>query len=399
MKNKMSSNNINKAIIIPLISIIIVILSTMILSGGVANIAFADSSEAFSVDDYTDSDSFLIDTAKSIQSFANEMTDRDSTINNTELLQIVPEQYLRFQADGYVASHNGKEYGFYVKHRLGGTDVHGFIKLVDVIIIDFEYSWNDTVFTVKAKVLMQETFEYKNSEGVEQWLRITDSKVVSDKDFSYDSKQFRKTYYISNPSFLTIIQNENEANYGDVGYNKQLDSGAIIYQTRLNYQGVQVVNDGITSDEAIAITKGALAICGDVFVDYIANKIPVLGDVISVGNMIVDLIKLVDTTADAFSSKEVAVPCNRESDIFQEQSKNTQKSSNSPSYSRVSLVSPESTVLASNANDGFVSCTTLLNDSTCTTRLHQIFEYDIYSSDYLDATKNLNNERVNSETI
>lgn len=100
MKNKMSSNNINKAIIIPLISIIIVILSTMILSGGVANIAFADSSEAFSVDDYTDSDSFLIDTAKSIQSFANEMTDRDSTINNTELLQIVPEQYLRFQADG-----------------------------------------------------------------------------------------------------------------------------------------------------------------------------------------------------------------------------------------------------------------------------------------------------------
>ena len=398
MKNERTTNRVNKAIFISLMFIIIAILSAVMLSGCKVNIAVADSSEIINVEDYTDSDDLLIDTGKSIQSFANEIKERDNTVNNSELLQIVPEQYLRFQLDGYVAFHNGKEYGYYIKHRLGGTKVHGFIKLIDVIIIDFEYNISDTVFTAKAKVLIQETFEYKNLEGVEHWLRITESKVISDKDYAYDSKQFRKTYYISNPSFLTIIQNENEANYGDIGYNKKLDNGAIIYQTRLNYQGVKVIDDGITSDEALAMTKGALTICGDIFVDYIANKIPVLGEIVSVGNMIVDLIKLVDTTADAFSSKEVAVPCNRESDIFQEQSKNAQRNSNSLSYSRVSLVSPESMVLASNTNDGFVSCTTLLNDSTCATRLHQVFEYDIYSSDYLDVTKNLNNERISIET-
>ncbi len=395
----MSKQNKHKILNLTCLCIIAIVLMLAIYFAKPSPPAIAmASSDTVDINKYVDSDTFLNDSSQTIHSFANIVINRKETENNSELTQIIPKQYLSFKENDYTFGYNGEEYGFFVKHRSVGDAVLGYAKLIDVVIIDFQYTYNDTLCTVKSKIIIQETFAYKNDNGNEQWLRLTRESVKTDKNQLFSGK-LRKTYYISNPSFMTMIQNENDVNYGDRGYNKKNDNGAIIYQTRLNYQGTQVIDDGITTDEALAVFDCALTILEEVVWDYLVKKVPLLGEIQTGAAMIKGFVDLIGTTISAFDVKEVQVPCNRESDIFQEQSKNTQRNDkNRPSYSCVSLVCPQDQILISNSNDGWISCTTLLNDSTSATRVHQVFEYDLFSSDYQDATKNLHNEISNEET-
>lgn len=361
-------------------------------------VAQADSIETVDVNEYVDNDCFIDDQSQTIQTFANVVKTRNSDVNNIELAQIIPVEYLQFKEDNFSFGYNGKEYGFYVKHRIVGNNALGHAKIIDVVIIDFTYSVNDTVISTKAEMIVCESFIYTVENGNDVWNRIVGDRIATDKTDNAKIEA-RKTYYIAQPSYITYIQNENERNADDAYYDKKNDNGAIIYQSRINYQGIKIVDDGVTSDEIDMIISGVLSIIDGRLLDYIAGKIPFVSEAVFIGSLAYDIANYAVSINDAISAREVSIPSNRESDIFQEQSKTTQRNNDSlASYSRLSVIRPTDNVLLSTNNNGFVSCAVLLNDSNSSTRVNQLFEYELKSSDFGDATSNLLSEHIDEQT-
>ncbi|UKI21246.1 MAG: hypothetical protein L6V83_06760 [Christensenella sp.] len=185
------------------------------------DVAQADSIETVDVNEYVDSDCFIDDQSQTIQTFANVVKTRNSGVNNIELAQIIPLEYLQFKEDNFSYGYNGKEYGFYVKHRIVGNNALGHAKIIDVVIIDFTYSVNDTVISTKAEMIVCESFIYTVENGNDVWNRIVGDRIATDKTDNAKIEA-RKTYYIAQPSYITYIQNENERNADDAYYDKKM---------------------------------------------------------------------------------------------------------------------------------------------------------------------------------
>lgn len=398
MNKRCSSTIVGRALAFILFGMIVISLIAVSMFFTNDYVAQADSIETVDVNEYVDSDCFIDDQSQTIQTFANVVKTRNSDVNNIELAQIIPLEYLEFKEDNFSYGYNGKEYGFYVKHRIVGNNAFGHAKIIDVVIIDFTYSVNDTVISTKAEMIVCESFIYTVENGNDVWNRIVGDRIATDKTDNAKIEA-RKTYYIAQPSYITYIQNENERNADDAYYDKKNDNGAIIYQSRINYQGIKIVDDGVTSDEIDMIISGVLSIIEGRLLDYIAGKIPFVSEAVFIGSLAYDIANYAVSINDAISAREVSIPSNRESDIFQEQSKTTQRNNDSlASYSRLSVIRPTDNVLLSTNNNGFVSCAVLLNDSNSSTRVNQLFEYELKSSDFGDATSNLLSEHIDEQT-
>ena len=211
-----------------LISVLFVLIVTL---GGIMTINFttspfnvnADAAIYYSEEKYTNSDYLLLDDGtesltKTIKDFSEEVKAAPTGIAFPELSQVIPLEYLESSEEEEVFQYNGKEYGFYV-----AKDGNYF----DVLLIDFVYEFEDNQthsnieYKIRIKPILQQTF----LRGVDD----TGNYIWTKSELgSY-------TYYVANPRFLSVIQNENSLNYGDNGYNKINDDGVIIQQYRVNY--------------------------------------------------------------------------------------------------------------------------------------------------------------------
>lgn len=326
------------------------------------------------ISQYTDNDT-LLDSEKDIIQFANEVKQLPHEALVPELEKVIPLEYLTYKEDGYNFEYNGREYGFFVCHRMAGNSYFKVKPVIDVVLIDFTYEKEDTELRMQARVVLQETFGYTHVEEKPFFYRITQTDVFNVHGTNV-GVEYRATYHLVNPRFLMTLENENSLNYGDGGYDKSLDPGVILYQARLNYGGFKIVNDGVTPDETNALINGLSSIALEQGMDLVTDLIPIVGQVKSVAQDIYTLFSILDDVAGIFQTTQVDVIPNREYDVFQELSKETQ-ANKEESYSRLMIVAPKDKIYLSDDSNSFVSCTTLIDRSSCRSRVRQIFQFDL----------------------
>lgn len=184
------------------------------------------SNTNYSDERYTENDYLLTETGeshtKTIQTFAADVNSALYGANIEGLEYVIPTRYLYSDEENAVYRYNGKEYGFYVV-----KDGEYF----DILLIDFIYEFDatdhsDAEYLIKIKPILQQTF-----------LRIT----LLNGQYSWKKVDapLRYTYYVSNPRFLSALENENAYNAGDTEYVFDADEGLIIMQSRVNYGNIK----------------------------------------------------------------------------------------------------------------------------------------------------------------
>ncbi len=305
----------------------------------------------FSNEKYTESDNLLKSDGKlsdkSIRDFANEVKAKRVDGNFPELSEVITKQYLETEETNATFKYFGKEYGFYVE-KTGPQ--------FSVLLIDFTYEFEDAEHTtreykIKVEPILQQSFIRQTTE---------------DGSYTYKTMIGGYVYYMANPRFLTVLQNENSLNYGDTGYDKLKDDGLIISQSRVNYGNVSLATE---MDLAGDVNKFA----GKKVLDYAIELVDDSGTL----GFIKDIIELGGDIAN--DGKEVTVSANNEENIMTEQSKDEQRNNSTLSgYSRVAGFTPITGIVLSESTDSYAEFITVLNDTNNRSRLTQICDFDIY---------------------
>ena len=298
---------------------------------------------------------------KDIFEFANELKSKDDSERIDNLQQIVPVEYLRVSDESKQFYYMGREYGFFVRHRI--LDPWGIRYGLDLFIIDFEYVTDKNTGTnyIELRPILNETFWYNPQNGKDYWNHATE---MIRGPYSVQISP-EKEYYIANPIITTAVLNENQKNYGDYGYQKQNDGGNVILQGRINYDAVQLHG----ADISPIISMG---------VDYIIGAIPYVGSIYS------GIKDVYEAITEIRSGLKTNVSANDEDlALFQNNSKEVQKQSSDP-YTRVMQLSMNQSFLLS-ANNGsvddgnYLKGITLLDDTNSYIRLIQSCAFDIVS--------------------
>ena len=331
---------------------------------------------------YVDDDK-LFNSQKTIQQFATDVKNMADTINVTELKQVIPVEYLRFKEDGYQFQYNGKEYGFFVCHRWAGIHPSIKKKVIDVVIIDFIREQVDTRMGIRAKLILQESFEYTSTNNIDNWNRITHAEIYETDSGREITEEYRTTYYLSRPSFLWDLQNENSLNYGDVGYSKDEDQGRIIYYAKVNYEGIQIINDGITTEEFVTTMKKMALAVGKKGLDYVAGLVPGGSTVLNVVKDIAEIGSLIKDTCEIYEDKTVDVNANNDKNILEKFSKETQRrQSDLPTYVRTLMIAPQDDILVTDEHNSYIESKILIDEPTERSRITQIFQFRLLRSTY-----------------
>ena len=364
----MLKTNRNKTIII--ISLVTLLILSICFFAGFTHVASADTSyniEQYSLNDelskkYTDSD-YLKDKygnnlSGKIGNYTDEIKNKQGNDEVSDLTKIIPEKYIRFIEDGYTYQYSGKAYGFFVNHRQFGVN-----QLVDIVVYDFTYAYNDIYCSVKINLLLQETFQYKD----EKWF------ICNDPDL-------KKDYYIVNPSFVSAIQNENALNFSDNGYNKKTDKGAIIQSATLNFEGIVLEKDGITSSEGKALIQSAF--CGTI--ENVIGLIPYVGTAYGIISSVNDFLF---TLSDSLDYNITTISQGTEGQVLYK-SRGTQEEepANVP-FSRASATAPEQEILLTDDDSSYMQCNTNLDNSISRTRIIQCVQFDILQTEHDEPAK------------
>lgn len=340
--------------IIGILCVIVLVASACVLMGFTTESAYAIETRAFDVDDYTADDRLLKEdgtlSTKDIIDFSNEVKAAKVNTSFPELSQVIPLEYLESSVAEDIFQHYGKEYGFYVVKEG---------EYFDLLLIDFVYTFDDGVnynnqYKIRIKPILQQSFQR-----------------TEDSDGNYTWKKYgtgRNTYYVANPRFLSVLQNENSLNYGDNKYNKLTDDGLIIQQSRVNYGKISYKTEGDFWEEALSFV-------GDQILDVGLSVAlgPVYG---TVATLIKDIIA---EGANLYNeSKEVTIQANNEANISTKQSKTDQRNNASlPTYSRTAGFLPKEEIILSATEDSYAEFIVLLNDTNYKSRLTQICDFDI----------------------
>ena len=198
---------------------------------------------------YTDSDQLLNEDGTknpmNITGLRDKILSSTCTDDIWELSKAIPAECLRSDGTERDLYYFGKEYGYYVRHRLTHVYlVHDCLKtsetvpVMEIMLIDFNYDDKvECVIGMKVDILFSETFYYDNETGKDRWRRLTNAEsltiILGNMEYFYPD--FSQKIEIHKPSFSTDVLNRNELNYGDEGYRMGDDRGAVILQSRLNY--------------------------------------------------------------------------------------------------------------------------------------------------------------------
>ena len=314
---------------------------------------------------YTKSDNLLnydgTLSERTIRDFAKTVKEANTATDLSEIEKVIPWEWLRTENLSDVCQYNGEEYGFYVSK---------FGNRFDVLLIDFVYEFEENVdnllnnqYKIRIEPILQESFTRTKRIDLDTGIvQYTWSKYYSSKPVDIGYK-----YYVANPRFITYLQNENEYNYGDEEYDKEKDSGPVIYQTRLNYSYIKEV----TSIDLEPLEKVALE-------TVLSEKVKtVLG---TAGAEIVEIgMDLLSAMEDCIVHKTETYQCNAEEGIFQEKTKSEQMEEQG-GYSRSMAVKPEPEIILAGETT-YAECITLLNENNAKCRLKQICDFDIVRMD------------------
>lgn len=307
----------------------------------------------FSPEKYTESDNLLksdgTESSKDIRNFAKEVKSASDNTLFPELSEVIPAQYLYTTEENATFYYNGKEYGFYV-------DKYG--SYFDILLIDFVYDFSteqsiDIEHKIKIEPILQQTFYCSQTVNEEYEFRKTSS--------------YHYKYYVANPRFLSIIENENTLNYGDTGYSKYTDDGTIIQQSRANYGEISY-KTGI--DQLIPIVcfvaRKSISIAMNLTDPVAGTIVSTLGEIVELDNNLIE------------DGKEVTIEVGNEKNIFTEQSKTLQRqNSELESYSRLAIFVPQEEIVLSDEENSYAEFITVLNDSNSKTRIREFCDFDI----------------------
>lgn len=304
----------------------------------------------FTVEEYTNDDRLLKSdgqlSVRTIRNFANDVNAGYSGQEFPELAQVVPLEYLESTENTATFAYNGKEYGFYM-----AKEGEHF----DLLLIDFVYEFDDADHTnneykIRIKPILQTGFSRSSTE---------DGYVWEKTDPTY-------TYYVANPRFLSVVQNENALNYGDAGYSKTADGGVIIAQSRTNYGKISYK----TEDDL-------LAACTEFLADQLLSAVVSILDEVTYG--LASLVKdLIIASVDIYEAgQEETVFADNEENIFTQQSKSEQLKNEKGGFSRSAFFVPKTEIVLSAADDSYAEFITVLNETNYKTRLTQYCEFDI----------------------
>lgn len=230
-ETKFSGCSVNGKLQKLIIVLAITILVSTILSifGNTAFLAYAEdvamSTESIEevVKVFTNSD-YLYDAVNQIENTSYKIQQYNTLLagkkvgNDDYIVQIVPREY--FYNSGIVTK-IGKEYGFFIKTE---KIIAGYRSHVLVFDIDIGMNQHENELTYSVKPLFK--FQYVSSAS-----GIT-------LEFIADDSILKERFFLKNVCFGLSVFNENSYNIQDsYGYNKALDNGPIILQSRYNSMG------------------------------------------------------------------------------------------------------------------------------------------------------------------
>lgn len=282
-----------------------------------------------------------------------------------DIQRVIPVEYLRHKGENAVYKYIGQEYGFLVVHTTHTVPPNDKkLNYIHIFIVDFkwEYLYNQQSITIEP--LMSGDIEYEIGDNGEEIWKKSEAIYHYFHGNDVTTYRFNMDFHLTNVGFGVQILNENELNYGDIGYNKQRDNGLIIQQTRLNYSGVKKKN---SNDGWLELTKFSA--------HQIIGALPIMDDIFDFFEAGMDFANVLET----FDQNTEQIECNNEKDIFTEKSKDMQRADNSlPTYTRAVHISPKEDIYID--KDGYAQCITLLNDTDRRSRLIQQVEFGIVST-------------------
>lgn len=216
--------------ILAMLCVLLLLVSSLLIMCPIINHnAYATTKEYFSAERYTESDYLLktdgTESTRTINNFADDVKSGKHRDIFQEFEQVVPLEYLEWQETYATFYYMGSEYGFYVEKR----DFLFFTLLIDFI---YEGDSSGTDFTIRIKPILQQCFK-RNRDGTEYvWTKEGDET---------------NKFYVANPCFDAVLFNENALNYGDNGYSKYTDDGAIISHAITNFSSVNLVKKSMWS--------------------------------------------------------------------------------------------------------------------------------------------------------
>lgn len=337
--------------------------SLAVLQGGKA---YAEEVHSFSAEKYTETDYLLnedgTDSEKMLRDYAKELKMKPEDEPITDLDKIIPVEYLRVEQSGAAGdekqfSYMGKEYGFFVKHRL--FDPYQITYGIDIVLIDFKQSYNkdtgEAYFEVRP--ILNESFWHRSVGGEDVWYRAKFVNVAGSEGLLYVGEE----YFISNPVITTAVLNEHELNYGDAGYSKANDTGNIISQARVNYNAVQLNNATIVPLVNMSVR-------------YLVASIPVVGQYVDLGLNLRDSLEEIKK-----GMKENVSATDENLAIFQNESKEVQRLGGSPYTRAMSMQADQSFLLSSKdlEEDHYFRGITVLDNTDACMRMKQVCSFDI----------------------
>lgn len=218
----------------------ILVIAIALTSLSIGNNVYAESTETTTIPTkeetkkFTDSD-YLFDSETQTESAENKIQHYATSLRGKNvgkddyIVQIIPREYFYTTCRETIV---GKEYGFYLQTYkvIGGYKTVAFVIDVDSTMNEYD---NEISCTVSPLFFG----EYSSTtDGVRFVASLSGNQ-----------------YYLRNVSFGLSIFNENDYNVQDeYGYNKNLDNGPVILQSRYNSKGYSLEN---WNKEAMESTK------------------------------------------------------------------------------------------------------------------------------------------------
>ncbi|MBQ8375067.1 MAG: hypothetical protein IJX98_05800 [Clostridia bacterium] len=297
---------------------------------------------------------------KKIRDFASEVKSATSGTAFPELSQVIPRQYLETTVENEVFQYNGEEYGFYMVKEG---------EYFDLLLIDFVYEFQDNEdheyeYIIQVKPILQQSFAREMVDGNYTWKKTSVE---------------RNKYYVAQPRFLTRVLNENDLNYGDIGYNKLNDSGMIIRQSRTNYAQLLYKTESDLIEECARFA-------GEQCFNALLDQMDALGQAMRVGNIGTMAGLVVDTIEFATNlnnqAKETVISVGNEANILTNTTKENQENNSSiESYTRFAAFAPTDEIILSDDINSYAEFIVVLEGRDSASRLGQLCDFNIVKRD------------------
>lgn len=171
-------------------------------------------------------------------------------------------------------------------------------------------------------------------------------------------------YYVANPRFLAVLQNENARNADDTGYSMASDEGLIISQARINYGKISYnTYDDLLVELTVFEFKMAVKTLIDTYNKALGEALSIAADI---GEEAYNIYKM---------SLEGTIEANNEVNIFSYGSKSEQMEL--AGFSRVAGFMPTQEIILNENDNSYAEFIVVLNETNYKSRLTQICEFDI----------------------